>query len=138
MFVNVTPPAGTARLLANTDLLTTTASAPAANVVNVQTDSTIDVVGNLGTAMNSLLIQPNKKLTVTGSRLTANTVTLNGAGTYTFDGAGTVVATVLDDNSDGTVPGGPFDVDIVKTGSGVLVWITRTHRSSRMLARVLP
>ena len=60
----------------------------------------------LGVAIGSVLIQPNRTLTVTGSTLTANTVTLNGAGTYTFSGAGTVVATTLVD--------GGADVDLVK------------------------
>ena len=48
MFVNLTTPGGTARLLANSDLRTGDLTGPAANQVNVQNNSTIDVGSTLG------------------------------------------------------------------------------------------
>lgn len=83
------------------------------NPIDVQQNSTIDV--QLGTAIvSSLTMQPGRKITATGAGiLSVPTVTLNGAGAYEFSGNGTIIASVLND--------GGADVDITKSGSGVLV-----------------
>lgn len=98
--------------LPNTSLFAGGSVATYNNPIDVQASSSIDVqVGNA--IVPTLTIQPGRTLSVTGGTLTAPTVTLNGAGAYGFSGDGTIVASRLLD--------GGADVDITKSGAGVLV-----------------
>ncbi len=83
-----------------------------ANPVNVQQDSTINIIAP-SAVVTSLTVQPGKQLTTTGAKLAATTLTLNGAGTYTINTASGSVFTANDIASGGAA------VNINKVGTGV-------------------
>lgn len=82
------------------------------NPVNVQQDSTINMVAS-NAVLTSLTVQPGKALTTTGGKLSATTLTLNGAGNYTINTAAGNTFTANDIASNGAA------VNITKAGAGV-------------------
>jgi fibronectin-binding autotransporter adhesin len=102
---------GATQFIPNTVLFQDANPATFANPIEVQASSTIHVAYHTAVA-NSLTLQPGASLTKTGNNLVAAPI-FPSAGAYGFNVTGQMTATNLQD--------GGLDVDITKTGPGILI-----------------